>query len=118
MLGEICPLGEKCSFAHGTEELKPRHNSSATFKTIKCKHYHTQMFCQYGPRCQFLHKDSKGEVKAIKMSYTQLFSMMGDSFLVDESRGKDCGIEEFLQSHLNLKANCLKPLAVFEALKN
>ena len=53
----------------------------------------------------------------MKMSYTQLFSMMGDSFLVDESREKDCGIEEFLQSHLNLKANCLKPLAVFEALK-
>lgn len=117
ILGEVCPLGEKCSFAHGVEELKPRYNVSATFKTIKCKHFHNEMFCQYGPRCQFLHNDKKGEIKPFKPSYTQLYAMMEDSFTLKNSQEGEQSIEDFFTSNLNLKASRLSKLEVFESLR-
>ena len=75
------------------------------------------MFCQYGPRCQFLHNDRRGEVRPVKLSYTQVISMMEESFVVKNVNESEQPIEDFFSSNLNLKASRLTTLQIFESLK-
>lgn len=44
----------KCSFAHGLEEMRGK-NISSKFKTSTCKKFIKNGFCPYGDRCQFSH---------------------------------------------------------------
>lgn len=76
------------------------------------------MFCQYGPRCQFLHNDRKGEIQQIKLNYTQLLTMMEDSYVVKKVASSSQSVEDFLQANLNLEANRIPRLAVFESLNS
>lgn len=62
-----CPYDTKCTFAHGTEELRERtvehieevvngrteSNDNGLFKTKLCERYMKGNFCQYGPKCNF-----------------------------------------------------------------
>jgi Zinc finger C-x8-C-x5-C-x3-H type (and similar) len=64
-----CPYEGKCTFAHGTTELRERMADAAVedkpsaktefndgnnlFKTRLCERYMKGMFCQYGPKCNF-----------------------------------------------------------------
>ena len=57
-----CEYGEKCVFAHGTDEL--RVISSSNYKTKKCKQFHEKGYCQYGNRCQFRHRDLSQDTTA------------------------------------------------------
>ncbi|CAB4399900.1 unnamed protein product [Rhizophagus irregularis] len=66
-----CPYGTKCTFAHGTVELRERpanveektDNSSTVkdgpenplYKTRLCERFMKENFCQYGPKCNFAH---------------------------------------------------------------
>jgi len=66
-----CPYGTKCTFAHGTVELRERpanveektENSSTVkdgpenplYKTRLCERFMKENFCQYGPKCNFAH---------------------------------------------------------------
>ncbi len=52
-----CEFGEKCTFAHGKEELRKPAQKSMKYKTKKCKQFHTLGYCMYGPRCQFIHTE-------------------------------------------------------------
>lgn len=49
-----CKYGEKCQFAHGTDELRTV-NRHPKYKTDMCRTYHSVGFCPYGPRCHFIH---------------------------------------------------------------
>ena len=51
-----CEFGEKCTFAHGNEELKQTVQKSKKYKTKKCKQFYAEGYCVYGPRCQFIHE--------------------------------------------------------------
>ncbi|OMJ81003.1 hypothetical protein SteCoe_18616 [Stentor coeruleus] len=53
----ICEFGNKCTFAHGENELRNKDYMTINYRTKKCKQFHEQGFCQYGSRCQFIHCD-------------------------------------------------------------
>ena len=57
-LNGTCEYSDQCSFAHGTAELKQRHDQPRNYKTKQCKRFHKELYCPYGPRCQFLHDDA------------------------------------------------------------
>ncbi|KRX04405.1 hypothetical protein PPERSA_05666 [Pseudocohnilembus persalinus] len=52
-----CKFGDKCSFAHGLDQLKEKNHLHSNYKTKPCKKYFQNGFCSYGNRCQYLHHD-------------------------------------------------------------
>lgn len=51
----ICRFGDSCAFAHGGVELQEKKHVPVKYKTRLCKQYHSNLYCPYGIRCQFLH---------------------------------------------------------------
>ena len=51
----LCKWGDKCSFAHGKQELRSRIIRNDCYKTKICNHYHKAGFCPYSSRCQYFH---------------------------------------------------------------
>ncbi len=49
-----CRYKNYCEFAHGSQELIPKH-VKPTFRTKLCGNYHNMLTCPYGTRCQFKH---------------------------------------------------------------
>ncbi|KAI8907752.1 eIF4-gamma/eIF5/eIF2-epsilon-domain-containing protein [Powellomyces hirtus] len=66
-----CPYGSRCTFAHGTAELRERvpttndagehkdPHSSSFFKTRLCERFVNEGFCQYGRHCHYAHGPSE-----------------------------------------------------------
>ena len=53
-----CPFGQKCTFAHGPNELRQKTHVAVNYKTKKCRQFFQKGFCSYGQRCQFLHVEN------------------------------------------------------------
>ncbi|KAJ3064783.1 nudix (nucleoside diphosphate linked moiety X)-type motif 2, partial [Quaeritorhiza haematococci] len=64
----FCPYGSRCTFAHGTVELRDRPTyggdnekkdgpENPLYKTRLCERFMKENFCQYGPRCNFAHSE-------------------------------------------------------------
>lgn len=49
-----CPYGDKCEFAHCTEELRTRPKPPG-YRTALCKNFFKDGICYYGTRCRFSH---------------------------------------------------------------
>lgn len=56
-----CEYEDKCQFAHGVEQLRPR-KFSPKYKTQLCKNYHKFGNCRFGSRCQFIHDEHRIQV--------------------------------------------------------
>lgn len=56
----LCQFGDKCAFAHGSEEIRSKLKFS-NYKTKDCKQFHELGYCQYGSRCQFKHRETSEE---------------------------------------------------------
>lgn len=54
-LQNTCKFGEKCSFAHGIEQVQKKHHCNGRYKLTRCNGYHNNLVCLYGTRCQFAH---------------------------------------------------------------
>ncbi|XP_018647814.1 LOW QUALITY PROTEIN: putative propionyl-CoA carboxylase alpha subunit [Schistosoma mansoni] len=52
--GGYCPVGVKCHFAHGIEELRDP-KSHPKFRSQICRNYSTTGNCSYGDKCYFKH---------------------------------------------------------------
>lgn len=75
-----CQYGEKCQFAHGTEELRVAPKMQAmmgmgkpmqkvqknilNYKIVKCKNFEKEGKCKYGEHCSFAHGDAELRVKS------------------------------------------------------
>jgi len=44
----VCAYGDKCSFAHGSAELKARDWGHLKYKTIECISFSTTGMCRFG----------------------------------------------------------------------
>ncbi|KAG9300779.1 hypothetical protein G9A89_023577 [Geosiphon pyriformis] len=70
----FCPYGSKCTFAHGTDELRERPLTedkpglptmtkdgpeNPLYKTRLCERFIKENFCQYGPKCNFAHGEKE-----------------------------------------------------------
>ncbi|XP_028651258.1 mRNA decay activator protein ZFP36 [Erpetoichthys calabaricus] len=60
-----CKYGNKCQFAHGTDELRmlSRHPK---YKTQACRTFYSLGYCPYGSRCHFIHDKS---LESLQMSH-------------------------------------------------
>ena len=69
-----CSYGDKCQFAHGSQELRlsgngpmpiPQQNKNKmqnniiNFKIAKCKNWEKDKTCKYGVHCTFAHGDEE-----------------------------------------------------------
>jgi butyrate response factor 1 len=52
-----CRYGNRCSYAHGKEELVHKKHINLHYKSKKCNKFFERGFCEYGARCQYLHKE-------------------------------------------------------------
>ncbi|KAL4495158.1 hypothetical protein ABPG72_007265 [Tetrahymena utriculariae] len=50
-----CKFGDKCSFAHGKEQLQGKIHLHPNYKTKPCKKFFIKGICSYGNRCQYIH---------------------------------------------------------------
>lgn len=50
-----CEYQSKCSFAHGTEELRQPQTRSENYRSKACRQFFEAGYCMYGGRCQFRH---------------------------------------------------------------
>ena len=56
-----CTYNNKCSYAHGQDELQPISNHLSD-KTILCRSYHNDRICNYRAKCKFIHELSEKRV--------------------------------------------------------
>ena len=53
-----CPYGDRCTFAHGSEELRPRV-LPRYYRTAICDKYARDGWCPYGDDCTYIHSTKK-----------------------------------------------------------
>ena len=74
-----CQYGNKCQFAHGSEELRmnldmnnmmgmndifqSKQKNIMNYKIVKCKNYEKDGKCKYGDRCSYAHGDEELRAK-------------------------------------------------------
>ena len=94
--GKLCPYGDKCQFAHGTQELRlysgqnmvqnmglggsvnnKQQNNMINYKIVKCKNWEKDRTCKYGAHCTFAHGDEDLRNKADNLyQMNNSFNMM------------------------------------------
>lgn len=80
----FCKYGEKCQFAHGTNEMKclPRHPK---YKSELCRTFHTSGFCPYGMRCHFIHSEDESKLTEISLMKHQAAAMQATQQMLQQA---------------------------------
>jgi len=112
-----CPYGAKCSFAHGMHELRSKVLIPSNYKTSLCQQFYTKGYCNYGPRCQFQHRQEinvKVQENKVKIGYHQIVQGLKSALDYKVINDGDVeNVEGFLNQTMNLQRFNLKPLEVF-----
>lgn len=119
MLDRTCPFGSRCSFAHGTSELRHKVLVSANYKTVKCKRFHKDMYCSFGPRCQFVHKKHHKNANACKLKndYKLILKILESVYPALETKDH-FNLENFLSEFSDMTVYKRSKLGIFESLCN
>ena len=67
---KTCSYGQKCQFAHGSQEIIPKSAQNPMYKSKKCNTFHSKHLCPYGLRCKFIH-ENRSLKQITKYSYYQ-----------------------------------------------
>lgn len=99
-----CQYGDKCQFAHGTEELRVAPNVRSVpgmikpmqkiqknilnYKIVKCKNFEKEGKCKYGEHCSFAHGDAELRVKQAPFAQGMNgYDMLGQMGMIDMGMG-------------------------------
>lgn len=76
------------------------------------------MHCDFGPRCQFIHKNAKKNPKryALRVTYRVLYQLM--QLRYDEQEFEEKNIEKLFQNMLDAKTFKRQRLDVFTSLQD
>ena len=99
-----CEFGDKCSFAHGKDQLSVKKHVPENYKTKPCRTYSEGKACPYGDRCRFMHID---------LTKTSHWDMLKENTKQAETRLLATG-EAALTNYFPKK---FKPLSVFKRLR-
>lgn len=89
-----------------------------SYKTIRCTKFHKKSYCQYGSRCQFIHrKIKKGGFKGMKTKYQQVLDFMDNSSLVMHKSTMEKSLTQLLSEN-SLETYKLPKLKVFELFRS
>jgi hypothetical protein len=65
-----CRYGKKCSFAHGTRELRRSKKIDRLWKSVKCIHFWgkggRRRRCPFGERCYYVHDESPSMLRRMR----------------------------------------------------
>ena len=88
----------------------------AKYKTTLCQQFFSKGYCNYGPRCQFLHKEPNPTTSPkISIDYKKIVEGMGLAVDYEGFNREDvANIENFMNKIMNLSKFNLKPLNVFQ----
>ena len=74
-----CTFGDKCTFAHGKNELVDKSFVIPKYKSRKCESYYFNGFCNFGPKCNYLHSLSKDDHALYEGLNTLQLSIIDDN---------------------------------------
>jgi hypothetical protein len=106
-----CKFGDRCSFAHGIEELRSRTDMPPTYKLRQCKQFSETGICSYGKRCQFIHNSLSSD-KQKEASYR---TMLEENSKLIEARmncfGESEELMQYVSSYERRRLNVFSKLA-------
>jgi len=89
------------------------------YKTIRCKQFHELGYCNYGPRCQFVHKsgDKEENPPTVSIQYKDIYEgMLSSSELNSLNSSQDFNFSDTsLDEKISLESFGFRRLPIFEA---
>ena len=117
VLYKDCYYKDKCSFAHGENELRTKKvDNNTKYKTKICKAFVEKMYCPFGNRCQYRHIIT--EKRILTFSYLNS-KFVSDLNLELAKEQKDNSEFDKAISNVHLYSNMVKSrLKVFSNLNS
>lgn len=86
-----CDYGDRCKFAHGEHDLRPRH-FDRKYKTQLCRNYHETGECRFKTRCKFIHDEQHVTIEGKKWMVSLTENIM--RLQLNEKEQKEMGKKE------------------------
>ncbi|EFO23791.1 hypothetical protein LOAG_04695 [Loa loa] len=93
-----CGYGERCTFAHGEEELRPPPKAHPKYKTQLCKNFIRDNYCPYGDRCMYIHERCNGSV-----GFTDVMKIDGP----ENAENNSSHVDSFSVGQVNGSIRCM-----------
>jgi len=101
------------------DELRGKLLVPSNYKTINCKQYYELGYCNYGPRCQFIHKAcERTEAPTKSLGYKKIYESMLASFEQSQFNNEEIiDMNSFLEDKICLENFGQCRLQIFESCR-